>query len=336
MDTSEPTMNIASFTTFGLPAEVAIFRARTEDDIVQYFALNTEMPFILGGGSNIIVSPAMTGRTVLKVEIPGIYITRETPEEAYIFVGAGEIWDEVVAWAVHKKLSGIEALSAIPGTAGATPVQNVGAYGSEIKDVLVSVRAYDIQEKRFVELSNEECDFSYRFSIFKGKEKGRYVITSMILHLLKGQPNIPDYPAVRAYFKEREIESPSVSEIRTAITEIRWSKLPNPVSIPNCGSFFENPIISKDLADTLRVKYPDMPQYDLGKNQVKIPAGWLMEKAGLKGAVFGAVGTYPKNALVLTNLGGATYDDVLHAKSQIIERVKELFGITLETEPEFV
>ncbi len=330
------TENMENITTFGLPAQVRVFPIRTEEDIISYFRdINGDF-FVLGGGSNIIASESITAKDILKIEIPGIYITRESPEEAYLFAGAGENWDNVVKWAVHKKLSGIEALSSIPGTVGATPVQNVGAYGTEIKDTLISVRAYDITQGKFVELDNMDCEFSYRWSIFKGRDKDKYIITSILLKLTKLPPKMPEYPVVKKYFDEIGIKNPTVSEIRDAIIEIRKSKLPSPDIIPNCGSFFENPIIEEDVAKKLKEKYPHMPQYDMGNSKVKIPAGFLIEESGLKGVQFDHIGTYEKNALVLINLGGAKFEDVLHAKNEIIQRVKDKFGVTLETEPEFI
>lgn len=328
--------NIRDLTTFGLPLTARVFIVKAEDDILEYFQEYESSPFILGGGSNIVLGPEMENRNFLKIEIPGIYITRETLDEVYIFAGAGEVWDDVVAWAVHKRFAGIEALSAIPGSTGATPVQNVGAYGAEIKDTLVSVRAYDKEENQFVEISNEDCEFSYRQSIFKGREKNRYIITSILLKLKKAPPVIPDYPLVKKYFKEHNIMSPNVEQIRQVITDIRWSKLPKPEILPNCGSFFENPIVGLSIANALKQKLPDMPEYDMGHGMVKIPAGFLIEKAGLKGIQIGPVGTYEKNALVLINHGGATYHDVVCAKDKIISTVQDLFGVTLKTEPEFI
>lgn len=332
--------NITELTTMQLPAEAELFRISNVLDIVRFFdSLGSGVkPFILGGGSNLILSPEIKNRSILKIEIMEKIILNEDESKILVKFGAGENWDNVVAWAVLHGYSGIEALSAIPGTVGATPVQNVGAYGTEIKDVFVSLNAYDTQDKKMVSIYKDDCHFEYRMSIFKGMEKGRYIITDVTLELSKNKPTIPQYKGVLDYFKNKNIDNPSLSEIRDAIIEIRLTKLPNPNVIPNCGSFFENPIIDRKIAEKLKIDFLDMPIWDVPNNtdQVKIPAGWLIEQSGMKGINFGSVGTYEKSALVLINNGGATYEDILNAKNQIIKAVYDKFGITLETEPEFV
>ncbi len=354
-------IDISLYTTFKLASyagELVVFKGGDVKNIIGSINKDNNKIFVLGGGSNIILPNDMTNFSILKIENKGIEKLNDPEgkntsngagDDVFIRVAAGEVWDDVVQYAVDNNYSGIEALSAIPGTAGATPVQNVGAYGQEIKDVLVSIDAYDTQAGEMVSITNTECEFSYRMSRFKKDWKGRYIITHIILKLSKNQPKLPDYPGVKKYFENKILSQPSdgylgpsLQEIRDAIIEIRWSKLPKPEEIPNCGSFFENPIVDKSIADKIKQDYPNMPTFhvsarkDLAEELVKIPAGWLIENSGLKGADFGTVGTYEKNALVLINLGSATQDDVISARDQIISAVYEKFGITLESEPEIV
>lgn len=354
-------IDIKNLTTMHLPAMVTVFHIKNQIDVFSFFenpvnSTNTENIFILGGGSNLIISPEIKNKTILKIEIKGIDIISENNEEVLVKIGAGENWDDFVLWSVNNNYSGVEALSAIPGNVGATPVQNVGAYGIEIKDVLASINAYDTELKKVVNLNNDECDFSYRNSIFKEEkpngEKGRYIILDITLKLNKvNLPNnikIPDYEAVRVYLKEKDITNPSLLDIRNAIIDIRWSKLPHPEILPNCGSFFKNPIIKRELAEKIKEEYIDLPIFEINANttgstrqdlvqdKVKVSAGYLIEKLDLKGFDFGNVKTYEKNALVLVNHNNASYNDIVDAKNIIIEKVKNTFNIDLETEPEFV
>jgi len=341
--------------------------------------------FILGGGSNIVFSDGVLNVIALKMEIKEFSILNgsasngENSNFIEIKVGAGENWDKTVEKTVEMNLAGLEALSAIPGTVGATPVQNVGAYGAEVKDAIVSVEVFDTKDGKIKNLSNKDCKFGYRDSIFKNDppagEKGRYTITAVVYRLQKVHPvlveegvsllgggdpkgnkpnhkgivcdcvKIPNYPGVKKYFEEKGIENPSLKQIREAIIYIRGEKLPNPKEIPNVGSFFKNPIISKELFQKILKKpifsrsrtsgkYGEIPHFDVGDDMVKIPAGWLIENAGLKGKSFGPISVYDKNALVLINNGEATKDDLMKAKNEIIKTVFQKFGITLEQEPE--
>jgi len=330
-------INLKEITTFGLPADVTVFEITDGQQIVEYFNIHKNDPyFVLGAGSNIIYSPEIKNKNILKIEIPSIQILEDDGHSVLVKVGAGVVWDEVVGWSINNNLSGIEALSAIPGKVGAAPVQNIGAYGCEIKDVLKSLTAYDTIENKFVDIKNQECGFSYRQSIFKSTQKNRYIIVSVVLKLSHDLPKIPDYPAVVEYFKDNNIANPTSKEIRKLIKEIRWSKLPHPEEMGNCGSFFENPIVDINFANDLKKENPNMPFYDLNNGLAKIPAGYLIESVGLKGANFGKVGTYEKNALVLVNLGNAEYVDVIDAKNKIINAVKDRFNIELKNEPEII
>lgn len=291
---------------------------------------------ILGGGSNIVFSDGVLNVIALKIEIEGFQIINETSEYADIKVGAGEIWDNIVEKTVNMNLSGLESLTAIPGTVGATPVQNVGAYGSEVKDTILEVEVFDSKEKLFSTFLNKDCEFGYRDSIFKNELKGRYIITAVTYRLSKIIPKMPDYPGVKKYFIENNITIPSLREIREAIISIRSEKLPNPKEIPNVGSFFKNPIVLNITADRVKMEFPNAKFFPINDKLTKIPAGWLIENAGLKGKSFGNVSVYEKNALVLVNNGNATKKDVMYAKNEIIKTVEEKFTIILEQEPEMV
>jgi UDP-N-acetylmuramate dehydrogenase len=300
--------------------------------------------FTLGGGSNIVFSDGVLNIIALKMEIKGFEIINENNEYVDIKVGAGENWDSFVEKTVSMNLVGLESLSLIPGTVGASPVQNIGAYGSEVKDTIIAVEIFDIENGVISNLSNADCKFGYRDSIFKNEAKGQYIIIAVTYRLTKSLPSIPNYPGVIKYFEDREINIPTLKEVRDAIIYIRKEKLPDPKEIPNTGSFFKNPIISKEsfLAIGLAYDNEQIPFFNAGKDKmtkqdlVKIPAGWLIENAGLKGKSVGNVSLYNKNALVLVNNGSATCEDILKARDEIVKIVKDKFGITLEQEPEIL
>lgn len=317
--------------------------------------------FILGGGSNIVFSDGILNVLAVKIEIKGFDIINETDEYSDIKVGAGEIWDEFVKRTVEMNLSGVEALSAIPGTVGATPVQNVGAYGAEVKDTILEVEVYDIENRVISSLSNKDCKFGYRDSIFKNEAKGRYIITAVVYHLRKepkknsfekvlgrgeGEPepdhfeknfsSVLSYPGVKKYFENKSIENPTLKQVREAIIDIRKEKLPDPKEIPNVGSFFKNPIVLNNISDQIKINFPEAKFFPIGDSLTKVPAGWLIEKSGLKGKSFGDISVYDKNALVLVNNGEATKEDLIKAKNEIIKTVQDKFGIVLEQEPEII
>lgn len=301
------------------------------------FAKNNNVPiFLIGGGSNIVFTDEVLNVYALKMEIKSLELVNETDHFADIRVGAGMNWDEFVARACELSLSGVEALSAIPGTVGATPVQNVGAYGAEVKDTIVTVDVFDKETLEIKTLSNADCKFKYRDSIFKNEARGKYIIISVVFRLSKNLPKIPNYHDVKKYFLENSINNPTLSEIRGAIIHIRQLKLPDPKKIFNVGSFFKNPIVDKATAKHIIAKYPDIKTFPAENDMVKIPAGWLIEKAGLKGKNFGTLSVYDHNALVLVNNGGASYADAVFVRDSIIKTVFDKFGITLEQEPEII
>jgi UDP-N-acetylmuramate dehydrogenase len=289
--------------------------------------------FILGGGSNLIVRDEGFDGIVVRNKIPGFDVVKDEAGQVTIKVGAGENWDEVVKRAVDMNLTGIEALSAIPGTAGAAPVQNVGAYGQEIADTLISLDAYDTQADRFVSLENADCGFSYRHSIFRGDAAGQYIILSITLRLYKSAPAPPFYAAVQDYFDTHNITIYTPQIVRDAVVAIRAEKLPDPSITPNTGSFFKNAIIEDwQLAD-LKKEYPDIPTYDMPDGRFKVPTGWLIQQTGLKGKTLHGMRVHDKNALVLINESATSYADLAAARDEIIGAVRDKFRITIQQEP---
>ncbi len=291
---------------------------------------------VLGGGSNIVFSDGILNVLAVKMEIKGFEIVKDTDKYTDIKVGAGETWDNIVLRTVKMNLFGLESLSSIPGTVGATPVQNVGAYGAEVSDTILEVELYDIKNNKVKNFSNNECEFKYRNSIFKNEAKGKYIIISVTYRLNKSLFKVPNYSGIKKYLIENKINNPKVKDIREAVIYIRREKLPNPKELPNVGSFFKNPIIEKNITVGLKRKYDDLITFPISEKMVKVPAGWLIEKSGLKGKSFGNISVYDKNALVLINTNNATKEDLLFAKNEIINKVYEKFNIRLEQEPETI
>ena len=289
--------------------------------------------FILGDGSNVIAHDEGYNGIVVRNRISGFDIVSDTPTQTTIKIGAGENWDTVVKKTVDMNLSGIEAMSAIPGTSGAAPVQNVGAYGQEVADTLTSLEAYDREAATFVTLKNEDCRFSYRNSIFRSEALGRYIITSITLTLYKAAPQPPFYAAVQTYFDDHSITLYTPQVIRDAVIAIRAEKLPDPAVTPNTGSFFKNAIIEQWQLNELRKTYPDIPTYDMPDGRFKIPTGWLIEQVGYKGKTLHGIRVHDKNALVLINESAKTYADLASARDEIIGAVRDTFRITIEQEP---
>lgn len=336
--TIEEFVDVTNYTTFKLGPTARYFCVVTTKEELRtaiLFAKEVGVSFfVLGGGSNTIFKDKGYSGFIIKNEIKGFSITNEDSESVTIEIGSGENWDSIVKKTVELGFSGIEAMSAIPGSVGGTPIQNVGAYGQEIKDTLISVEVYDYVEDFFTILTNEECRFSYRDSIFKKGQ--RYIVTNVTLQLSKKAPTIPNYKGVRSYFEERGISTPTLVQIREAIIEIRKNKLPDPVDIPSVGSFFKNPIVNSDVVNKIKEKYPDPVVFEIGNDQYKIGAGWLIDALGFKGKSFGNLSLYEHNALVIVNNGKTTFEELEELVSFIQNKVKEETGILLETEPVFV
>ncbi|MES2630500.1 MAG: UDP-N-acetylmuramate dehydrogenase [Patescibacteria group bacterium] len=297
-------------------------------------AISKKIPiFVLGGGSNVIAQDAGYRGLVIRMRIPGFDVIKDDIYSTVIKIGAGEEWDSVVEKTVEMGLSGIEALSAIPGTAGAAPVQNIGAYGQEISETLISLEAYDTVTNTFETLQNSDCGFGYRHSIFRGAEQGRYIITSITIELSKNPPSAPFYDSLQAYFDEHAISIFTNKIVRDAVTAIRVDKLPDPAIKPSAGSFFKNAIIEQWQLSELQANHPDLKAYDMGNGTFKIYSGWLIEKCGFKGQLINGMRVNEKNCLVLINESAKGYDDLATARDEIIGKVRDTFRIQIEQEP---
>ena len=310
--------------------------ADSASDVVSLYrnARKENLPiFVLGGGSNVITHDEVFEGIVLLNKIKGFEVISETDETTDVKIGAGEVWDEVVEKAIELGLQGIEAMSGIPGTAGAAPVQNVGAYGQEIADTLISLEAYDSKTDTIVTISADECDFSYRNSIFRDKEKGRYCILNITLRLNKAEPKPPYYASLQKYIDENDIREVNLSVIRVAVLNIRSEKLPDPAELPSAGSFFKNALVEKWKLEELQKEYSDIPNYAMSDGRYKIPTGWLIDKAGLRGYRSHGMRVYEKNALVLVNDSATGYDDLAAIREEIVQIVFDKFGIKIEQEP---
>lgn len=288
---------------------------------------------ILGGGSNVLITKSNIDTPILKIDLKGKRIIKEEEDYCLVEANAGEVWHDLVCWAVDQDLGGIENLSLIPGLVGAAPIQNIGAYGVELKDILHSVSVYDRKHNCLKVFHASECQFGYRDSIFKSAYKNRFVVTSIILRLTKSIHALrTGYGAIQDKLKDLEIEEPSIKELSSVIIDIRKQKLPDPKEIGNAGSFFKNPIIPIDVFEKLQSQFDSIPNYPVSKDEVKVPAGWLIEQCGWKGKRVGNTGCYKNQALVIVNYGEATGEEIAtHAKS-VQQSVFEKFGIEITPE----
>jgi len=310
--------------------------ASTPEDIAQLYknAKSQNLSVVmLGGGSNLLTTDDGFDGLVIRNNLKGIEILEDTASATTIKFAAGENWDAAVALIVDRGLTGVEALSSIPGTVGAAPVQNIGAYGQELADTFVSLEAYDSIDDRFVSLTLADCGFAYRHSIFRGEFAGRYAITSVTLQLFKSAPQPPFYKALQDYFNANNISLFTPKIIRDAVSIIRADKLPDPTIKPNTGSFFKNAVVEKWHLDELLKDYPDMPHYDFGDKTYKVPTGWLIEQAGFKGKVLHGIRINEKNCLVLINESATSFANLAAARDEIIGSVRDQFRIAIQQEP---
>lgn len=319
--------------TFGIDVNTRFFSTCScIDDIKQSINIQKKsgLPLmILGGGSNVLFTGDFLGM-VIKPALKGIEIVHENSREVQLKVGAGEDWDEFVGYCVQKGWGGVENLSLIPGNVGTSPIQNIGAYGVEVKDVITGVETLEIETYQIHHFKNAECRFGYRDSIFKRELKGKHIITHVYFKLNKAPEYILDYGNLKDELSK--FDEINLQNIRQAVIDIRNAKLPKPEETGNAGSFFKNPVVEITIAERIKQKYPEMPSYSMGNELIKIPAGWLIEKAGWKGKKVGNVGVHKKQALVLINLGHATGQEVVQFAQNIQQSVLELFGIELEME----
>ena len=326
---NQPLINL---NTFGLPASADFFcEINRESDLREALKLPQRPIFILGGGSNLLLTKNIAG-LVLKNNLRGIKIVRKTPKKTWIRVAGGENWHQFVLWTLENGLNGLENLSLIPGTVGASPIQNIGAYGVEIKDLFLKLEAIDLITGKKRIFTKQYCQFGYRDSIFKREMKGRFFITAVWFSLENAPKLNLGYGAINDTLAEKGIKNPTSKDVSDAVIAIRQSKLPDPAVIGNSGSFFKNPEVSRDFYEKMVEKWPKMPHFSLPDGHEKIPAGWLIEQAGWKGKRLGNAGCFEKQALVLVNHGGATGAEVWQLAQNIISSVEQQFGIKLEAE----
>jgi len=289
--------------------------------------------FVIGDGSNLIAKDTGFNGIMIHIKIPGFEVISEDDTSTTIKIGAGENWDSTVEKCVDMNLSGIEAMSAIPGTVGATPIQNVGAYGQEIADTLQSVEAYDINEDKYTTIQAADCKLTYRSSIFREDAINRYIITSITIKLSKDQPKPPFYSSLQKYLDANNIKDYTNKVIRDSVIKIRKEKLPDYRVEASSGSFFKNVIIDQAKLEELNATYPDVPNFDGEDNKFKIPTGWLIDKAGLKGKLIHGMRVYETNAVVLVNESAGSYNDLASARDEITKIIKDKFNLDIEQEP---
>lgn len=333
--------NLTKRNTLALTAHAALYARITDVEQLRALAergLGDTPTFVLGGGSNLVLTGDFDG-LILHVALLGRSLVAEDDEAWFVQAGAGENWHEFVQWTLQAGYPGLENLSLIPGTVGASPIQNIGAYGLEVADRFHALTAIDMQTGALRHFDHAACRFGYRDSLFKQEgwhQTGRFVITDVTFRLPKRWQPVMAYADVQAELKTNAVTEPSALQIAEAISAIRQRKLPDPALVPNTGSFFKNPVVSKDAVLHLQAQYPTMPSYPQPDGQIKLAAGWLIEKSGWKGRDLGLVGMYEKQALVLVNHGGATGADVAALMQAVQQSVQSMFAVELEPEPVFL
>ncbi len=324
--------SLKNYNTFGIEARAKEFIAvDTIDSLIEVVASNKDL-FILGGGSNMLLTQDIE-KLVVHVDLKGREIIEQNENFVIVKAQAGENWHEFVLWCISQDFGGIENLSLIPGNVGTTPIQNIGAYGVEIKDTLYSCEALNRKTLQIETFTNAQCQFDYRESVFKNELKEQYIITAVLFKLTKKDHAVSTtYGAIEAELSKQNIQNPSLKDISNAVIAIRQSKLPDPKELGNSGSFFKNPIISKEAYEKAKALHPDMPHYVVSENSVKVPAGWLIEQAGFKGKRFGDAGVHKNQALVLVNYGTATGAELVALSQNIQQTILTQFGIAIEAE----
>jgi UDP-N-acetylmuramate dehydrogenase len=325
--------SLQAFNTFGIDAKAKYFgRFSSCNELEQYLKQYPNEPLlVLGGGSNVLFTEDFNG-LVLHNSITGIEVSDSNDEFVYVKAGAGENWHQFVQYCIANNWAGLENLSLIPGSVGASPMQNIGAYGVEIKDVFHSLNAYCISNGQIHSFDNAQCQFGYRESVFKRALKNQYIILDVTYRLSKKASLRTSYGAIQQELLSKGITTPTIQDISAAVIAIRQSKLPDPKVLGNAGSFFKNPVVRKERFAALQKEYPDIAHFVLPDSDIKLAAGWLIEKAGLKGFRMGNCGVHDKQALVLVNHGGSTGQQILDLSSIIIEKIQTQFGVLLERE----
>ena len=330
--------NIAlkEYNTFGIAVKAKRFISVSSVYELQQLLKTEKEVFLLSGGSNMLLTKDID-MLVVHLNITGVSIDTEDDKHVYLTVNAGEDWHEFVLWCIANDYGGIENLSLIPGNVGTCPIQNIGAYGVEVKDTITKVEGLEVATGKLVSFSNEDCKFGYRNSIFKNTHKGKIVLTSVGFKLTKKDHQLnTSYGAIETELASRKVIKPTLKNISDAVISIRKSKLPDPKEIGNSGSFFKNPVISKNQFLEIQKVHANMPNYIVSENEIKIPAGWLVEQSGFKGKRFGDAGVHEKQALVLINFGNASGQDILELAKKIQTTVFSKFQISLEIEVNIV
>ena len=326
--------SLKNYNTFGIEAKAKQFVAVHSTEQLKYILeqRKAEKKFILGGGSNMLLTKDIDA-LVIHIDLKGKKIIDENDDYVWVESQAGENWHEFVLWTIDQDFGGLENMSLIPGNVGTTPVQNIGAYGTEIKDTFISCQVITIENQEIKTFSKEECNFGYRESIFKNDVKDQYIITSVVFKLTKKNHKInTSYGDIVAELAKNNRTEPTLKDVSNAVINIRRSKLPDPKELGNSGSFFKNPILLTSDFQKIQHQFPEMKYYEVSETEVKVPAGWLIEQAGFKGKRFGDAGIHKNQALVLVNYGNATGAEILNVSKNIQETIFKKFGINIETE----
>jgi UDP-N-acetylmuramate dehydrogenase len=326
-------ISLKPYNTFGIDVTAKLFSSFSNvEELGELISRDRQLSkFILGGGSNILFTKNFDG-FVLKNEIKGIELLHEDPDYVYIKAGAGENWHQFVQYCIHRNWAGVENLSLIPGNVGASPIQNIGAYGVELHDVFLSLEAFHLREMKVHTFTNADCEFGYRDSVFKRKFKDEFAILSVTFQLKKKPIYHVSYGAITEELEKMGVKDISIKAISQAVVNIRSSKLPDPNEIPNAGSFFKNPEVSNEKYEALKTAFPGIVAFPLIKGTVKLAAGWMIEQCGWKGYRKGDAGCHAKQALVLVNYGNATGKEIYDLSEEILQSVKNKFGVILERE----
>ena len=323
-------ISLKKYNTFGINATAKRFVSVNSTQELKKIIISEKDIFLLGGGSNMLLTSDIE-KLVVHLNLKGIIVNDTEKEFVFVTAESGENWHEFVIWCISQNYGGLENLSLIPGNVGTSPIQNIGAYGVEIKDTFFQLEALEIKTGEHKIFTNKDCNFGYRNSVFKNELKGKYIITNVTFKLTKAKhkTNI-SYGAISTFLEN--IETPTLKNISDAVIAIRQSKLPDPKEIGNSGSFFKNPLINQNSFKILQKKYPEIPHYIVSENEIKIPAGWLIEQCGFKGKRFGDAGVHTKQALVLVNYNHATGQEIYTLAQNIQQKVKENFNIDLDIE----
>jgi UDP-N-acetylmuramate dehydrogenase len=328
--------SLKALNSFGLEASAALLLAvESEEDVLSLPGYDAACDLVLGGGSNVVLAGDVPG-TVFHIRIPGRHVVDEQGDHAMVEIGAGEGWHSLVRWSLERGYSGLENLSLIPGTVGAAPLQNIGAYGVELAEVLDSVTAWDWQRAGWVNFDRDDCRLGYRDSLFKSGCPGRFLITSIRLRLERAFRPRLDYAGLREELSAAGVGRPTALDVSDAIIRIRQRRLPDPATVGNAGSFFKNPVVARAEADALQSRFPGLPAWPQGDGRTKLSAAWMVERCGLKGLREGDAAVSERHALVLVNRGAATGTQVIRLARRIQAIVAEAFGILLEPEPRLV